>query len=126
MALSRNFEVKSYPLYHLIMGRVRRETGNLQEALDSLQEAMKTCRAKKTVGRSGEADGERGGRGRRELGLSEVATVHLELVAVLSKLGKQVREGRGEGMGEIICATDMSSMLSSTARSCQGDAGRHK
>ena len=96
MALSRNFEVKSYPLYHLIMGRVRRETGNLQEALDSLQEAMKTCRAKKIVGRSGEADGERGGRGRGELGLSEVATVHLELVAVLSKLGKQVRE-RGGG-----------------------------
>lgn len=102
MALSRDFEVKNFPLYHLISGCVHRETGNMQQALESLETVLKICRAKKTVQKpieEGGGGGGRGGggavRGRGELGVSEVATVYLELVGVLSKLGKQVRRGRG-------------------------------
>lgn len=92
MALSRDFEVKNHPLYHLISGCVEREMARLKEAQESLETALRLSR----TGRSHLS--EERGKGRGGLGLGELATVYLELVAVLTKLGKQVsgREGRRE------------------------------
>ena len=94
MALSRSFEVQSSPLYHLISGRVHRALGNMSSARSALETALRTCTSttKKKVSRASVMAGGRGagGRGRGELGPSQVATVYLELVAVLTKLGKQV------------------------------------
>ena len=70
---------------------MHRALGNLTEAHASLDTALRMCTAR---GREGSlkstAVGGSGGRG--ELRGSEVATVYLELVAVLTNLGKQVRE----------------------------------
>ena len=87
MALSRSFEVQSSPLYHLISGRVHRALGNMSSARSALETALRTCTSttKKKVSRASVMAG-----GRGELGPSQVATVYLELVAVLTKLGKQV------------------------------------
>ena len=72
----------------------------MREAHDSFDTALKICRARKTAqtatmggGRRGGGRGGRGGGGggRGDLGLSEVASVYLDLVAVLTKLGKQVQ-----------------------------------
>ena len=94
MALSHSFEVQSSPLYHLISGRVHRALGNMSSARSALETALRMCTSttKKKVSRASVVVGGRGagGRGRGELGPSQVATVYLELVAVLTKLGKQV------------------------------------
>lgn len=65
--------------------------GRLKEAQESLETALRVSKS----GRSCLSEG--GGKGRGGLGLGELATVYLELVTVLTKLGKQVceREGRG-------------------------------
>lgn len=90
MALSHDFEVKNQPLYHLISGCVERDMGRLKEAQESLETALRLSRTGRTCLSEGR------GRGRGELGHSEVATVYLELVNVLTKLGKQVRRREGE------------------------------
>ena len=40
LALSSNFEVQTYPLYHLVKAQVERKSGELEKALNSLQIAM--------------------------------------------------------------------------------------
>ena len=82
MALSHSFQVKGQPLFHLISGRVQRALGHAPEALTSLQAALKMSGGAQLPGVA------RGGKA--GLGASERATVYLELVDVLTKLGRQV------------------------------------
>ena len=106
MALSRSFEVKNRPLYHLISGRVQRALGHAPDALASLQTALKLSKVRRSQPQAG-------------LGLSEMATVYLELVAVLTKLGRQVSTNFG------LLRFSLSPSLSLAARSSQDDAGCH-
>lgn len=83
MALSHSFEVKSRPLYHLISGRVHRALGNMNEAHISLETALQLYRKPQRKAVTAR-------RGSEGLSQSEVVTIYLEIVAVLTTLGKQV------------------------------------
>ena len=89
MALSHSFEVKTHPIFQLISGCVQRALGHVPEALASLQAALKMSRAQPSQSPRGVV-GVTGG-GRAGLGLSERVTVYLEMVDVLTKLGRKVR-----------------------------------
>ncbi|CAI8036176.1 Tetratricopeptide repeat protein 21B [Geodia barretti] len=87
MALSHSFEVKTHPIFQLISGCVQRALGHVPEALASLQAALKMSRAQPSQSPRGVV-GVAGG-GRAGLGLSERVTVYLEMVDVLTKLGRK-------------------------------------
>lgn len=119
MALSQDFAVQSSPLYQLILGRARRDTGDMDAAQDCLLRALSLSKARMGGwGPSGVAVSHRGSSGgvggisrglsgggaggasrgslagkgeEEELSRSEVAMVHLELVSILTKLGRKVR-----------------------------------
>ena len=83
MALSQSFSVKTNPLFHLTSGRVHSALGHTEDALSSLHTALQLSRQERRgVARAGLGV---------EFGRSELATVYLELVAVFTKLGRQVR-----------------------------------
>ena len=109
MALSRDFTVQNSPLYQLILGRAHRDMGDVAKAQDCLLRALTLSKARAVAGRllagaggtgqrslaaaEGPGEGPLTGEVDEEgLSRSEVAIVHLELVSILTKLGRQVSE----------------------------------
>jgi len=82
LALSRNFEVQGYALYHLVKAQMERQAGATEDALVSLQTAMNFITSKKPVPHQQSTL-------LPSLSLSEKVTVYLELASVHSHLGQQ-------------------------------------
>lgn len=73
VGLSYNFKIRDEPIYHLIIGMVQREAGDLQNCIKSCQTAMSLA-------------GLTGGANRKsDMSTSDRATLYLELIAAYSK-----------------------------------------
>jgi len=73
VGLSYNFKIRDEPVYHLIIGMVQREAGDLQNCVESCQTAMSL------VGLTGNANR------KSDMSTSDRATLYLELIAAYSK-----------------------------------------
>ncbi|XP_029176908.1 tetratricopeptide repeat protein 21B-like [Nylanderia fulva] len=73
VGLSYNFKIRDEPVYHLIIGMVQRQAGDLENCVKSCQTAMSL--AKLTGGSHRKSD----------MSASDWATLYLELIAVYSK-----------------------------------------
>ncbi|KYN29302.1 Tetratricopeptide repeat protein 21B [Trachymyrmex cornetzi] len=73
VGLSYNFKIRDEPIYHLIIGMVQREAGDLQNCVKSCQTAMSL------VGLTGSANR------KSDMSTSDQATLYLELIAAYSK-----------------------------------------
>ncbi|KAL6260324.1 hypothetical protein P5V15_007855 [Pogonomyrmex californicus] len=73
VGLSYNFKIRDEPVYHLIIGMVQREAGDLENCIKSCQTAMSLA-------------GLTGGSNRKsDMSTSDRATLYLELIAAYSK-----------------------------------------
>ena len=86
-ALSRHFEVQSYPLYHLVRARVVRAQENMAQAVASLKTAMSllTSSSKKQSPSLSSSSSLL-----PPLTLGEKLDVYLELASAYTKMGQQV------------------------------------
>ncbi|KAG5344455.1 TT21B protein, partial [Acromyrmex heyeri] len=73
VGLSYNFKIRDEPIYHLIIGMVQREAGDLQNCVKSCQTAMSL------TGLTGSANR------KSDMSTSDQATLYLELIAAYSK-----------------------------------------
>ncbi|KYN05176.1 PREDICTED: tetratricopeptide repeat protein 21B-like [Cyphomyrmex costatus] len=73
VGLSYNFKIREEPVYHLIIGMVQREAGDLQNCVKSCQTAMSLA------GLTGSANR------KSDMSTSDRATLYLELIAAYSK-----------------------------------------
>ncbi|XP_024883168.1 tetratricopeptide repeat protein 21B-like [Temnothorax curvispinosus] len=73
VGLSYNFKIRDEPVYHLIVGMVQREAGDLQNCVKSCQTAMSLA------GLTGSANR------KSDMTTSDRATLYLELIAAYSK-----------------------------------------
>lgn len=71
VGLSHNFKIREEPIYHLIVGIVQRETGDLENCVKSCQTAMSLA----GLGTNRKSD----------MSMSDRATLYLELIAAYSK-----------------------------------------
>lgn len=74
VGLSYNFKIREDPIYHLIVGMVQREAGDLDNCIKNCQTAMSLA---------GLTGG--GGNRRSDMSTSDRATLYLELIAAYSK-----------------------------------------
>ncbi|XP_012058578.1 PREDICTED: tetratricopeptide repeat protein 21B-like [Atta cephalotes] len=72
VGLSYNFKIRDEPIYHLIIGMVQREAGDLQNCIKSCQTAMSLA-------------GLTGANRKSDMSTSDQATLYLELIAAYSK-----------------------------------------
>lgn len=73
VGLSYNFKIRDEPVYHLIVGMVQREAGDLQNCIKSCQTAMSLAGLTGSVNR------------KSDMSTSDRATLYLELIAAYSK-----------------------------------------
>ncbi|KAL0109295.1 hypothetical protein PUN28_014409 [Cardiocondyla obscurior] len=73
VGLSYNFKIRDEPVYHLIIGMVQREAGDLQNCIKSCQTAMSLAGLTGNVNR------------KSDMSTSDRATLYLELIAAYSK-----------------------------------------
>ena len=82
-ALSRHFEVQSYPLYHLVRARVMRAQDNMEQTVVSLKMAMSLLTSSKKQPSSSSPL-------LPLLSVGERLDVYLELALAHTKMGQQV------------------------------------
>lgn len=73
VGLSYNFKIRDEPIYHLIVGMVQREAGDLQNCIKSCQTAMSLAKLTGSTNR------------KSDMSTSDRATLYLELIAAYSK-----------------------------------------
>ncbi|KYN37929.1 Tetratricopeptide repeat protein 21B [Trachymyrmex septentrionalis] len=73
VGLSYNFKIRDEPIYHLIIGMVQREAGDLQNCVKSCQTAMSLAGLTSSANR------------KSDMSTSDRATLYLELIAAYSK-----------------------------------------
>lgn len=73
VGLSYNFKIRDESIYHLIVGMVQREAGDLQNCIKSCQTAMSLARLTGSTNR------------KSDMSTSDRATLYLELIAAYSK-----------------------------------------
>jgi tetratricopeptide repeat protein 21B len=83
VALSYNFEVREAPMYHVIEARVHVSQNKLEDALKSLQNAMKINGVKKSVGK---VPGKT--KSKRVITIADRTTVYLEMTKLLYKMNQ--------------------------------------
>lgn len=83
LCLSYNFEVREHPLYHLIKAQTQKKTGELQEAIQTLQMAM-ILPGVRRAGASAKSKGKK-----VELSSADCVSVFLELAEALWLNGEQ-------------------------------------
>lgn len=90
-ALSRHFEVQSYPLYHLVRARVMRAQENMEQAMVSLKTAMSLLASSSSKKQAPSlATSSSSPPLLPPLTLGEKLDVYLELASAYTKMGQQV------------------------------------
>lgn len=73
VGLSYNFKIRDEPVYHLIIGMVQRQTGDLENCIKSCQMAMSLAKLSGSANR------------KSDISASDRATLYLELITAYSK-----------------------------------------
>lgn len=73
VGLSYNFKIRDEPVYHLIIGMVQRQTGDLENCIKSCQMAMSLAKLSSSANR------------KSDMSASDRATLYLELITAYSK-----------------------------------------